>query len=167
MGPSDASNSVNAAAVNFSKIGTPEIYVGYNTIRAPIGNPQGFSPEHVVDYKSSSSMYNNTVYFSGKWYNANDSMIAAGNDSKVFLIYDAKSLNIVAEGNSTTIEVELDGANIPTTYLGSDLALDEGVAFARISMARLYNIVNAPSYGWHEIEIVVSPGFRLYTFTFG
>ena len=167
VGPGSASNSVDATAVNFSEIGTPEIYVGYNTIRAPIGNPQGFSPGHAVDYTIEGSLRNNTVYFSGKWYNANDSMIAAGNDSEVFLVYDAKSVNIVAQGNSSSIEVELDGGNLSLTYLGSDMMLKEGIASANISMARLYNLVDAPTYGWHEIEIMASPGFRLYTFTFG
>jgi len=161
------SNSVNGTAVNFSKIGTPEIYVGYNTIRAPIGNPQGFSPEHVFDYTFTGSLQNNTVYFSGEWYSANDSMIAGGNDSKVFLIYDARSVNIVAQGNSSAIRVELDGSALPIAYLGSDVALKGGGASASISMARLYNLVSAPSYGWHEIEIMAAPGFRLYTFTFG
>jgi len=167
VGSGGVSNSVNATAVNLSKIGTPEIYVGYNTIRAPIGNTQGFSPEHVVDYTINGSLQNNTVYFSGKWYNAADSMISASNESKIFLIYDAKSVNIVAQGNSSTIEVELDGGNIPTAYIGSDMTLKGGVATASIGTARLYNLVSAQSYGWHEIEIMASPDFRLYTFTFG
>jgi len=167
VGSGNVSGSVNATAVDFSEIRTPEIYVGYNTIRAPIGNPQGFSPEHVVYYAIEGSLQNSTVYFSGRWYNANDSMIAAGNDSKIFLIYDAKAVNIVAQGNSSMIEVGLDGGNLPMTYLGSDMVLKGGVASASIAMARLYNLVNAPSYGWHEIEITASPGLRLYTFTFG
>jgi len=167
VGSGTVSGLVNATEVNFSKIGTPEIYVGYNTIRAPIGNPQGFSPEHVVDYTIEGSLQNNTVYFSGKWYNANDSMIAAGNDSKVFLVYDARAVNIVAQGNSSTIEIALDGANLSSPFLGSDVTLRGGLASASITTARLYNLVNAPSYGWHEIEITASPGFRLYTFTFG
>ena len=167
VGSGSVSNSVNATTVNFMKIGTPEIYVGYNTIKAPIGNPQGFSPEHVVDYTIEGLLQNSTVYFSGRWYNANDSMIAAGNDSKVFLTYDARSVNIVAQGNSSTIEVDLDGGNLSLTNIGSDLSFKGGVASANISMARLYNLVNTPAYGWHEIEIMASPGFRLYTFTFG
>jgi thiol-disulfide isomerase/thioredoxin len=167
VGAGTISGSVNATAVNFSKIGTPEIYLGYNTIKAPIGNPQGFSPEHVVDYTINGPLQNNTVYFSGRWYNANDSMIAAGNDSEVFLIYDARSVNVVAQGNSSLIDVLLDGKNVPSVYLGSDMVLKGDNASASISMARLYNLLNAPSYGWHEIEITTSPGFRLYTFTFG
>lgn len=167
LGFGPISDSVNATAVNFSEIGTPEIYVGYNTIRAPIGNSQGFSPEHVVNYTIQGPLENNTVYFSGLWYNANDSMIAMGNDSKAFLIYDARSVNIVAQGTSSMIEVELDGKNLSSANLGSDMSLIGGVASANITMARLYNLVNSQSYGWNEIEIMASPGFRLYTFTFG
>ncbi len=159
--------SVNGTSVNFSQIGTSEIYVGYNTERFPIGNTQGFSPDQVVNYTITGPMQNNTVYFSGKWYNAPDSMISAGNNSKLFLIYKAKNVNIVAQGNSSMIVVDLDGNDVSKTYLGSDLTLNHGVASANISSARLYNIICAPSYGWHELEIIASPGLRIYSFTFG
>ncbi len=160
-------NSLNAASVNFSQIGTPEIYVGYKTARFPIGNTQGFSPDQVVDYTITGPMRNNSVYFSGKWYNAPDGIISAGSTSELFLIYKAKSVNIVAQGNSSTIIVELDGNSLSQTYLGSDLMLLQGVASESISSPRLYNIISAPSYGWHMLEIIASPGFRLYAFTFG
>lgn len=160
-------NSVNGTSVNFSEIGTPELYVGYDTARSPIGNTQGFLPEQVVNYTIEGPMRNNTVYFSGEWYNAKDSMIAAGSNSEIFLIYDAKVVNVVAQGNFSMITVELDGSNLSQTYFGSDLAVKQGVASASISMARLYNIIDAPSYGWHGLEITAGPGFRLYTFTFG
>jgi hypothetical protein len=34
-------------------------------------------------------------------------------------------------------------------------------------MARLYNVVDGPSHGWHEVVTAASPGFKLCTFTFG
>ncbi len=160
-------SSVNGTSVNFSQVGTPEIYLGYSTSRFPIGNTQGFSPDQVVNYTITGPLRNNTIYLSGKWYNAPDSMISVGNNSKLFLIYKAKNVNIVAQGNSSMIIIGLDGNNLSRTYLGSDLALHSGVAFANISSARLYNIIGAPSYGWHMLEIIAGPGFRLYTFTFG
>ncbi len=163
----NAATSANGKSVNFSQIGTPEIYVGYSTARFPIGNTQGFSPGQVVDYTITSLMQNNTAYFSGKWNNAPDSMISAGSNSRLFLIYKAKNVNIVALGNFSMISVKLDGNDLPQTYLGGDMALRQGVASASISTARLYNIVSAPSYGWHTLEIIASPGFRLYAFTFG
>jgi thiol-disulfide isomerase/thioredoxin len=160
-------NSVNGTSVDFSKIGTPELYVGYATARSPIGNREGFSQGQVVDYASPGSMQNNTVYFSGRWYNARDSMVSAGNDTKVFLIYDAKVVNIVAQGNFSVITIRLDGKNLQQAYLGSDLAIHQGVASGSVSSARLYNIIDGPSYGWHLLEMDASPGFTLYTFTFG
>jgi thiol-disulfide isomerase/thioredoxin len=160
-------NSVNATSVNFSKIGTPELYVGYSTVRQPIGNAQGFSQGHVVNYTISGPLQNNTVYFSGEWYNAPDGMVAAGDNSKVVLIFDARIANIVAQGNSSVISVELDGHTPQNAFLGTDLTLNQGTASATVSMARLYNVVNGPSYGWHELEISAGRGFKLYTFTFG
>lgn len=72
-----------------------------------------------------------------------------------------------ATPNFSRIVVELDGMNLSQTYLGSDLTLNLGVASESITMERLYNLVSAPSYGWHEIEISATPGLGLYTFTFG
>jgi hypothetical protein len=90
------------------------------------------------------------------------------NDSKIFLIYKAKNVYVVASGNSSTIMVKLDGKNLSQSYLGSDMRLSNGEAIATINSSRLYNIVSAPSYdGWHTLEIDASLGFRIYTFTFG
>jgi len=162
-----AYNTVSGTSVDFSQIGTPELYVGYATARQPIGNAQGFSPGRVVDYTVQEELQKNYVYFTGDWYSANDSMIAAGNDAKVYLLYDARVANIVAQGNNSLIVVSLDGNTPSEAYLGKDLSLIGGTATAYVGMARLYNIVNGPSYGEHEVVITASPGFRLYTFTFG
>lgn len=167
VGPGLGSNSVNASSVDFDQIETPEIYLGYNTARFPIGNAQGFSPGEVADYSITKPMQNNTVYLSGPWFDAPDSIISSGAFSEVFLVYHAKSVNIVAQGNSTSIMVLLDGKNISPAYAGSDLTLQGGVGTAVVDAARLYNLVSGPSYGWHTIEIVASPGVRIYTFTFG
>ena len=159
--------SVNATSVNFAGIGTPELYVGYGTVRIPIGNSQGFTADKIVNYTIGGPLENSTVYFSGPWYNVEDGMIAAGNDSKVYLVYDAKVVNIVAQGNSSVISAQLDGKNLTAEYRGADFTLRQGAAYATVTMARLYNVVDGPSYGWHELVITASPGFKLYTFTFG
>lgn len=33
-----------------AQLGSPEIYLGYDFARSPLGNPEGFSPGKVVDY---------------------------------------------------------------------------------------------------------------------
>jgi thiol-disulfide isomerase/thioredoxin len=157
-----------SSIVNFSQIETPEIYLGFAKARQALGNSQGFSPYAIVNYTYQRITENSTVYLSGDWYNANDSMIAVNNNSKIFLIYRAKNVNIVASGNNSNITIKLDGQNLPQSDFGSDdRLLSNGEVMADINSSRLYDVIYASSYGWHEVEIDASPGFRIYTFTFG
>lgn len=157
------------STVNFSQIDTPEIYLGWDRAREPLGNKEGFSPNMTVNYTPTNLTYENAVYLLGSWYNSPDSMIAV-NNSKIFLIYKARNVDIVADSINGTanITVMLDGKNLNQSYLGSDTHLVDGAAVANINGSRLYNIVSAPSYnGWHVLEINASRNFQIYTFTFG
>jgi len=153
------------SSVNFSMINTPEIYLGAGEGRNPLGNKEGFSEGQDVNYSSPNITKSNVPYLSGEWFNAPDSMLSV-NNSKIFLIYSAKKVNIVASGNAT-ISLRLDGKSLNESYLGTDDSLANSTATAAIGPSRLYNIVSAPSYGPHELEIDASPNFRIYTFTFG
>ena len=152
--------------INFSGIGTAETYLGYQTARAAIGNVGGFNAGNISNYTFSGNLRNNTAYFSGEWLSEPDGMVAVSN-SKLFIIYKARNVNIVASGNNSNITVKLDGKNLTEGYLGSDTKLVGNQAIADINSSRLYNIVNASTYGWHELEIDAKPGFKIYTFTFG
>jgi len=164
------SNMTNvASAVNFSGIGTPELYLGYARERQPLGNSQGFVPNSTVNYTITGTLQNNTAYLQGQWYNAPDSMIAV-NNSDIFLVYKAKNVNVVASGNNganTSLVIKLDGKNLSSSDLGADDHLSGNEAVANVSTSRLYNIVAAQSYGWHTLEIEANPNFRIFTFTFG
>ncbi len=150
---------------DYSRIGTPELYLGYSFARAPLGNPEGFSPGNMVDYKEIQPTAPNIIYLSGKWKNEADRIISVGNP-KLFLIYKAKKVNIVAGGNSR-IKILLDGKPLEQSSLGEDTKLENGNPIVIIDSQRLYNIVSAPDYGSHTLEIQAEAGFELYTFTFG
>lgn len=158
--------------VNYSEIGSPEMYFGYQEAQghgSELGNGNGYSPGETVNYTISGKMLNNTFYLEGEWYNAPDAMISV-NGSRIFLTYDAKKLNIVAGLNGTAsanIIVMLDGQNIAQSEAGSDVRIVNGLGIATVNQSRLYNLVNATSYGWHTVEIEASPGIAVYTFTFG
>ncbi|KHO48390.1 MAG: thiol-disulfide isomerase [archaeon GW2011_AR5] len=147
----------NVSSVDFSGIGTPELYLGYLFARAPLGNPEGFQPGNVVNYRIANITRANTIYLSGVWKNEQDRMVAYG-PSRLFLVYKAKNVNIVAGGNST-IDVFVDG--VPSN--GVDVKDGSG----SISSHRLYNIAEGNDYEVHTLEIDAEPGFELYTFTFG
>ena len=155
--------NVTTISTNYdlSQIGSPEIYLGYQFARSPLGNPEGFSPESIVNYKYINITEGNVVYLSGQWRNDADKIVAV-NNSKLFLIYRAKNVNIVAEG--ADIRVKMEGFPLPADFLGSDTG-SSGIA--KINEQRLYNIISAPSYMTRMMEIDAQPGFGLYTFTFG
>ncbi len=75
-------------------------------------------------------------------------------------------MEIVSGGNST-VGILLDGKPLAADYLGQDSTLVNGSSVANISGYRMYNIVSAPDYGTHLLELSLSPGFEIYTFTFG
>ena len=150
------------ANTDFSQIGTPEIYLGYKFARAPLGNPEGFSPGNIVDYKAVNITAVNIVYLSGQWKNDEDKIIAV-NNSKLFLAYKANKANIVAGGTSI-IKTLLDGRQLNKNETGADTG-ENGVIL--INENRLYNIISTSGYEAHLLGIEASPGFELYTFTFG
>lgn len=153
------------SGTDFSKISTPEIYLGYLLARQPLGNSEGFSADNTVDYKNTTVDRNNVVYLYGEWRDEAD-RITAVNNSKITLIYTAKEVEMVAGGNSTAV-VYLDGRPLASNYLGQDTTLVNGRSSANISNYRMYNIVSAPDYGTHLLEVYPSTGFEIYTFTFG
>ncbi|HUC39131.1 MAG TPA: redoxin family protein [Candidatus Acidoferrum sp.] len=167
------SNVTNVSDIlNFSQEISPEMYLGYQEIEAGrtnyFGNPQGLQPNEAYDYTLPNVTQADTIYLGGSWYSAPDSIIAE-NGSVLFLIYRAKYVNVVASGNgtNTSIMLKLDGQNLTSNYLGSDAHLVNGTAVVNVSASRLYNIIAAPSYGVHVLEIEADKNFRIYTFTFG
>ena len=70
---------------------TPEIYLGYNTARAPLGNPEGFEPDQTVSYSipSTTNFKPHVVYLQGKWKNNPDiqNEFSKGNFTKPFFIH--------------------------------------------------------------------------------
>ncbi len=151
------SNMTNITSdVDFSQIETPELYLGYQFARAPLGNSEGFSPGNIVEYRPESIGAANTVYLSGKWMNEADRIIAVS-DSGLFLVYKAKDVNIVAGGNAISVFVD----DVPAT--GRDATNGRAI----IREQRLYNIVSGKNYGPRLLEIQAEPGFELYAFTFG
>jgi thiol-disulfide isomerase/thioredoxin len=168
------SEGVNVSdALNFSQQISPEMYLGYEELESGrtdyIGNSQEIVPNSTTNYTIKNLSQEYPIYLSGKWFNAPDSMIAESNNSKIILFYRAKDVNFVASGNGGTsnVTILLNGTVPSTGYLGSDVKLHNGAAGIEVNISRLYNAVSAPSYGWHVLEINATPGFRIYTFTFG
>ena len=151
-----------AVDVDFTKIKSPELYLGYKFARVDIGNPEGMQPGQTVEYKLPENISPNVVYLEGGWKNNADSMELVSDNGKVVLFYSAKDVNIVAGGNSL-LGIFLDDQTVGEAR-GNDVINDKVL----VRENRLYNIVSDQGYKSRLVEIdVEGKGFQIYTFTFG
>ena len=183
MGAKEISFDVNPTApikprslyyVNLRQNTTQEIYIGYNTTRASLGNPEGFKQDQTVSYSipSTTNFKPHIVYLQGKWKNNPDNMELQNDTGRIVLIYYAKSVNIIAGGRGGGVVFNDEGigggaaaASESNNSLGQDLSSDGSF---RIDGQRLYNLAIHNIYTTHSIVIdVKGKGFQFYTFTFG
>ena len=158
--------------VDLGRSTTPEIYIGYKTARAPLGNPEGFRPDQTVSYSipSTTNFKPDVVYLQGEWKNNPDNMELQSDTGRIVLVYYGKSVNIIAGGNGKGVvfnDKEKDATAAPPSNnsLGEDLSSDSSF---RIDGQRLYNLAIHNNYTGHSIVIdVKGKGFQFYTFTFG
>jgi thiol-disulfide isomerase/thioredoxin len=152
---------------------TPEIYLGYDKARAPLGNPEGFKPDQTVSYSISSNtnFKPDIVYLQGNWKNNRDNMELQNDTGRIVLTYYAKSVNIIAGGKGGGVAFNDEGVGGPAVASTSNRSLSEDLSYDgcfRIDGQRLYNLAIHNKYAAHNIVIdVKGKGFQFYTFTFG
>ena len=164
----EPSKPKEAMDVNFSGVKTPEIYFGYQFDRGNLGY-ENIPPDATVDFRIPTKAFKNFVYLSGKWkYNA-DNMELISDDGEIFLIFEARKVNIVAGSeNASDVNVYLDNEKLNAGNKGDYIILKDNSSMAKANEFKLYNVVSAEDYGTHAISMVVEGrGFRIYTFTFG
>lgn len=146
---------MNIVGPDFDKIGTRELYFGYEFDRGQLGNPQGLPKEKTITYSAPKQLEDNTPYFNGTWYIGPDAAEVMEDYARVILHYDAKNVHIVAGSDSPVIlQIFVDGQE----YGSRPFIVNE---------QKLYTVVSGTGYGKHDLEIIAPEGFRLYTFTFG
>ena len=145
---------------------TPELYFGFSFAegRNQLGNEEGFSKNIIVNYKLPEQFKQHYFYMDGMWKNNNDGMKLISDSGKIVLHFNAKQVNIVA-ANNAILKITYDGGSIPSESRGQDVIQDGTV---KITEPRLYNIIDSEQEGPHELIIEVkTPGFEIFTFTFG
>lgn len=148
----------------FSASQTPELYFGYKFAfgRSQLGNSEGFKPDQIVTYSIPDNLQEDYYYLEGQWQNFEDRMKLVSENGKIVLPYFAKSVNIVAAGQSE-LQILLDGNPITPDDAGTDM--QDGLV--HVSDERLYNIISTKEAASHTLTIMAKPGFEIYTFTFG
>ncbi len=146
-------SAVEAPSVEFGKINTPEIYLGYGFTRGNFGNKEGLPAMQEVLYTIPAQQYQNQVYLEGTWFVDSDHVRLVSDRGRVALKYDAKNVNIVAAAEpGSDLSVFVDGKEL---------------AGQKVKEEDLYSLVDT-KYGKHELSFeIYGSGFKLYTFTFG
>lgn len=156
-----------AEDVDFGSIGTPEIYLGAETTRGNFGSPEGLEQGKAIRYVLPEAFTPNQIYLEGEWFNDADHLRLQSATGKLVLIYNAKSVNLVAgaPGAGARLLVKIDGRYIGQSYSCEDVG--EG-GMIKVSGQDIYHIVCGQGYGRHKLEIEVDgPGLSVYAFTFG
>jgi Thioredoxin like C-terminal domain len=76
-------------SIDLTQATTPEIYVGYDKARAPIGNPEGFISGQTISYSISpnTNFKPSIVYLQGNWKNNPDNIELQSDIGRIALIY--------------------------------------------------------------------------------
>ncbi|QUC65402.1 redoxin domain-containing protein [Nitrosopumilus sp. K4] len=145
---------------------TPELYFGYKFAqgRNQLGSGEGFVKEQTVSYNEPEKIDLHKFYPIGDWKNLQDSMELVSETGSIKLQFNAKQVNIVT-ANYGELEIFLDGKPLPSQHAGKDMQTGNKIT---VSEPGLYNIIESNDSSTHVLEIKVrSPGFQIFTFTFG
>jgi len=158
-----------AANVDFSRIDSPETYIGYGRARH-FSSREAPAHDRTRNYTAPGTLGLNEWALRGAWKITREAAVLAAPGGGVRFHFKARQLNLVmrSDGNrGVTARVLLDGKPVAPDRRGADVGPD-----GRLSVAdsRLYDLVDlsAKDRGDHVFEIVFDgPGVALYSFTFG
>lgn len=162
-GISKPSGAVN---VDFTKVGSPEVYFGAG--RNILGNGKS-NTAGIQNLSEPMEVKTNTLYLVGGW-NFHDQFAENENSlAKIIFRYSAKSVYFVASAkDGATIQVFRDGKPLGNEA-GGDIVMRNGLSSVNVSEPHLYKLVEDPAgYGEHTLLIIVeNPRLDAFTFTFG
>ncbi|MBA0908369.1 MAG: redoxin domain-containing protein [Nitrosarchaeum sp.] len=149
-----------------SEFRTPELYFGYDFVsgRNQLGSPEGFKPNQDVTYSIPQSKQLHNFYLDGTWKNLKGSMKLISDSGSIVVPYSGKEVNIVTAGEGN-LKIKIDGKIIDSSISGKDVGT---LGSIQVHEPGLYNIVQTDTTEEHTLEILIeSPGFEIFTFTFG
>ncbi|MDP4010295.1 MAG: redoxin domain-containing protein [Candidatus Spechtbacteria bacterium] len=158
----------NVDATDFSKVGTPETYLGYGRLQYIANLPSRDCFDKDCVYITPEKINLNTFALSGIWNIHSEQVTATAEDGAIIIGFSANKVNLVAggkEGKNVRAEILLDGKRIEESSRGAQVV--DG--FVTFNTYDLYNLVDLKgNYGEHVLIIkVLDPGLQAFAFTFG
>lgn len=140
---------------DLSKIGSPEMYFGLNRLEFISNTERAVAGP--INYRLPSEVPLNTFALEGNWKLENEKAVISKGDGKIKLHFKSGKVFMVADNavknKKSLVEVRVDGKYIAT------VAVDE---------SKNYPLFDSNDYKEHTLELYIdSPGFEVFTFTFG
>jgi len=155
----------------FRLLTTPELYAGYSfalTRGQDLGNIEGMQPGQVITYSIPGEIFEDIIYLEGYWRSDPDNLELIGESGLIFLSFNGKEVNIVADSleDPMRMEVFINGDYISEEQAGSDVVFDGKKGFILVDKPQLYNVVDG-SYGNYDLTLKAENDFIFNAFTFG
>lgn len=112
----------------------------------------------------------NELLLGGQWNFEPEFASAADAGAKIRYQYKAAGVYFVASAPTPVrIEVLRDGAPLTPAQAGADITFADGKSYLTVSEDRLYKIISEPNgVSEHTLTLIIlQPGLKAYTFTFG
>ena len=159
---------VRIDAIDFSKVRTPEIYLGYSRARSLYNLPSPECFDKPCDFTKPNNLPLNAYALSGKWNMGSEESALVEGQGEIIIRFSANKVNLVAGSITDRVRAEilLDGKLIEGSVAGSDVSDDGIILFIEHD---LYNLIDLRGdYGEHELIIrILEPGVQVFALTFG
>jgi thiol-disulfide isomerase/thioredoxin len=129
-----------------------------------------------IEYTDPGDHKNHYLYLQGLWLNEPERIVHARETTNyedyLAVKFYATSVNAVMapmNGSTVHVRVTVDDAPVPNEAAGADVMFDDaGNSYIAVDEERMYNILNLPEFGGHELKLSSnSPDFSLFAYTFG
>ncbi|MCX7983694.1 MAG: redoxin family protein [Bacteroidetes bacterium] len=142
----------------FYRVRTIDIALGYT--RGFIGNPEGHSPESIVEYSDPHYYLPDRCYFHGQWLSEREAMRCFNDQGYCVVQYDAKDVYALLGSERelpVEVTVEVDGKVVPESDYGRDLIQSHrSTSILVVSTARLYHILSHQTREKHTLKLIPS-----------
>ncbi len=133
------------------------------------------APSQNLLYEDPGDHRNHHMYLQGLWHNGLEELVHAREtedyEDYMALTFMAIEVNVVlSEGDEPyDVRITIDGRPLEENEAGSDIMFDdEGNSFLRVASSDMFNIVQLPEYGGHELQLSSnSDQMAVFAFTFG
>ena len=133
------------------------------------------APSQNLLYEDPGEHRNHHLYLQGLWHNGLEELVHAREtedyEDYMALTFMAIEVNVVlSEGDEPyDVRITIDGRPLEENEAGSDIMFDDaGNSFLRVATSDMFNIVQLPEYGGHELQLSSnSDEMAVFAFTFG